>query len=455
MAWTVHRKDLSPEQIAIIDQNLWLTPKSFYEGGGDSFQAFQADDNDVSLPFYFGRVLAPQRRVPRPFATPGRMWSFGGTAGYTLRDTQVEIMLEVINQLQTFGTSSINASCAAGKTIMAIYAAVWANRIMAGLNLFGPVIITYPLKLLDDQWDSTVRDFSDCYYYVVNSKKAAETAPLADIYLCMLESLPFLPEPIRKGCSLLILDEAHLFCTEHRLRLLMSIEPSSVLLLTATPIRANGMHTILELLAGTHAVKRIHMKPFTVWRFNTGLNPPLDKKNSQGKVDWTAVVDWLSENPDRNNMLLEFIRVNPDRKIMIILSRVKHAEYIFKCLQETGESVGILGGKHKTCSNCRVLVAIDKKGGTGFDEKAVYSDFDGTRIDLVMIVISTKQPEQYSGRGFRALREPHIIHFVDTGKIFNDHWKLCHNFYVQPQRVELVTVKHTNQPCGVSLPQIH
>jgi len=57
-------------------------------------------------------------------------------------------------------------------------------------------------------------------------------------------------ENIDVPIDLLILDEAHLLCTQNNLNRLLALEPKYVIVLTATPERDDGMEKILTALAG-------------------------------------------------------------------------------------------------------------------------------------------------------------------------------------------------------------
>lgn len=441
MAWVVSRSVLTPALIEQIGQDLWLKAKESYGGVPPvPFPAFIAGRDTVALPFFYGRKLLPNYRLPRP---RGRYRSWTFAKHQKLSADQEVIVSEVLTQIYTEGSSNVNSACASGKTVMGCFCAVWVSQWLAQIGLSGPVIIVYSLKALQSQWVSTITNFSNARVAVVDSGEAARGVGEADVYLCMVESLDQLPPEVLGACSLLMIDEAHLFCTKHRLDKLLAVNPVTVLMLTATPARANGLNTILDVVAGAHAVKRISMKPFAIWRHDTGLKPPI-VLNKQGKPDWNEIVKWLVENQKRNEMIVDWVVKNPTRKIAILTTRTSHVDVLYQMLLERGESVGVLYKNITKYSHCRVLVGTESKMGTGFDEKANCDDFDGHRIDMLLLTVSGKQCEQKAGRSFRADR-PHIIHLVDEGGIFEKHWKICYNWYVQPERENLVKVYITDK----------
>ena len=443
MAWSLPRSSITPQQEKLIGEYLWLQPKAAYGNEVPAkVKAYTADTTNVALPFYFGRLLSPNTRVPQLLRQGVRPWSFKAQ----LRPHQIEMVAEVCKFLYYHGTANLNAYCSAGKTVMGAYAAAWVNAVTTTRGVQAPIIITYTLTVLEKQWLETIQNFTDATIEIVATSQdalALEGRPVADIYLCMMESLPQLPEDIRKRCQMLMVDEAHLFCTGHRLERLLTVEPASILLLTASRVKVNGMEVIMSLLAGPHATVRIATMPFTVWDYRTGLKPPI-VKNAQGKVDWGKIVDWLVVHPERNRKILEIVKANPTYTIAIMTTRVPHAEQLYEMLKATGESVGIMCGSRRTYTNCRVLIGTISKVGVGFDQKAACADFDGKRINLLIVAVSTKQIEQIAGRAFRA-DNPHIVHIVDDGKIFDNHLRECMIWYLQGERKDKVEVRRTDQ----------
>ena len=250
-----------------------------------------------------------------------------------------------------------------------------------------------------------------------------------------------LPQEVLDNCSVLMVDEAHLFCTEYRLRRLLAVQPRYLLLLTATRNKANGMEIMMNYLAGDHAVVKISTMPFTVWRYDTGIQPPIIL-NRQGKPDWNKMVDWIVNNDYRNRLIIEWALRNPTRKIAIMTTRVSHAERLHDLMQERGASVGLLCGNRRSYTACDIVIGTISKMGTGFDEKSACSDFDGRRINCLLLVVSTKQIEQPAGRAFRS-SQPHIVHFVDRGGIFRRHMEECMRWYLHPERAPHVKVEDT------------
>lgn len=437
MAWTVKKCLLTPKVETEINKSLWLEPKNNYTGGNETpVKCFTADQEHVQLPFSVGQRLFPDSRVGIELQEGNTGWDFTGQ----LLPHQVSIVEEVMNNLTTNGSANANTFCGSGKTVMGIACGAKINQMLAEEKVSGSTIIVYSLSILADQWLETVTKYSNAKALIVQSGAHAETLKYgdADIYLCMIDSISKLPAEIRNSCQMLIGDEAHLLCTELRLSKLLTINPLFVLLLTATCVKINGLERMMTLLAGDKATVRVSTKPFTVWRLNTGINPPF-LMNKQGRPDWNAMVKWLVDSERRNQLITELVLANPTRKIAIMTNRTEHVKKLQTMLTSAGESVGVMCGNISKYEKCRVLIGNIPKMGTGFDEKSACQDFDGQRIDLLIMAMSTKQIEQPAGRAFRA-EKPHIIHLVDKGPIFNKHFEICKDWYLHPERKDKVTI---------------
>jgi hypothetical protein len=457
MAWVVPRTAITPDLEKVITTHLWLTPKTGYSESTESFRAYIADSTNVYLPFFFGKRLFPG--IPQPWMTatylPGiSPWTFKGQLRIRREINQITTVTTLLQQLYTNGSSSLNAFCGAGKTVMGMAAAAWINGITTSQGKRAPIIICYTLEILENQWINTVTQHTNATYYAVRDAKGTpERVPLdVDIYLCMISMLQVLPEVIRNTCQMLMLDEAHMFCTDNRLQNLLLVRPRMVLPITATPYRPDGLETILFMLAGQHAVKVVATVPFTIWRYDTGFRPPL-MFNKQGKPDWTQIVNWLTIQEQRDSMILEWVRLNPTKKIAILTTRTDHARKLYQKLLACGESASVFVGDSEDYPKCRVLVLGIKKGGVGFDEANLckgFTDEDG-RINMLILSISVRAVfEQAIGRAFRS-SNPHVIFFVDTSKIIENHWKQAEDWCTDPARDERVKIEYTDKP--VQLPE--
>jgi hypothetical protein len=253
---------------------------------------------------------------------------------------------------------------------------------------------------------------------------------------------------------MLILDEAHLFCTQLRLTKIMALCPEYILALTATPNKPNGMEVIMQMTVGVHAVPLANKLPIHVWKHETGIAVPF-LKNKQSKPDWMQMIKWLNDHPTRDNIILEWVRLNPTRKIAVMTLLKDHGKKLYQLFKDAGESVGLMMGTTKSYESCRVLILGVKKGGTGFDEANQCVDFDplSGRIDTLIICQSLKSALiQVTGRAFRS-SNPHIIHLMDKGPIFKNHWDEAELYYKNPKLLQgEISIHVVDEPTTLPFP---
>lgn len=411
-----------------INQDLFLKPKS-YQGDIEQFPAYRLEpDGTLRLPFWYGWGIYPQSGDSRetiPVSedlssslyslsvdTPDNPRTSTCVRGFEfreqLRSHQEPIVDEAYDMINENYCSQLNLYCGAGKTVMAI-------KIASMFSHHGHCIVVVPLVALLSQWEKSFEKYTNARKYV-------------DYYITMVGSLKDLPTEVLETPSLLILDEAHLLCTKKRLDSLLSVVPQAVLALTATPKKDNGLHKIMDLLAGPDKIKMISERPFRIYCFKTGLTSPR-YQNQKGDTDWVKTQNWFLNQKQRDQQIINWVSSNLHKKICILTSRIDHVNRILDLLSEAEiENVEWLAGTKSTYKNCNVLVGTVQKMGTGFDESAACEDFDGNTINMLILVAGGKQIEQSVGRSFRSTN-PTIVHFVDSSPICLRHWAICQRWY--------------------------
>ncbi|GAG77337.1 unnamed protein product, partial [marine sediment metagenome] len=178
-------------------------------------------------------------------------------------------------------------------------------------------------------------------------------------------------------------------------------------------------------------IVKISEKPFNVYKYHTGVEVPI-VLNRQGNSDWSKLTSMLCQDQQRNDQIVRLVSRNSTSKILILTWRHEnHVIPLVQMLKDNGENVDYMAGTKKKYSDSRILIGTISKIGTGFDEKAACDDFNGIRINLLILVGSIKNVElleQVAGRCFRA-DFPSIIHFVDDMKIIQNHWKEAKKWY--------------------------
>lgn len=395
----------------------------------------------------------------------------------TLLEKQVAVVAEAQRLLESSRTCLLALHTGFGKTILGAYLAC-----QLGLR----TLVIYPMTTLGPQWKSTFDEFTNLESVVVNergtwvarttsrkAKKSNETSSASEnkqaapkrgckrtrdaavtentscmsgasaassstgataypsVVLCLNQRVKKLPKDYLDSVGLVILDEAHCLCTPSNVEALLSCSPKYLVGLTATWNRTDNLHYMLELLMGTSDdfIVRKSERPFNVFKVYTRIAPEV--RYTPRGLDWSHVVETLSLNPRRNQLVLDIART-ADCKTLVLTERVPHAQLLHEMFVSAGFRTDYLAGKKSTYSDSRILIGTVSKIGTGFDERAACSDFGGERISLLILLLSTKSKtriEQSVGRVFRS-EYPRVVHFVDDHKVCERHWRVAKSWYI-------------------------
>lgn len=428
MSIKVPRTLITPEIAKLIQSLLCFTPlqpfslqKGYDAPTPEPILFYQIEKENIYLPFTVGRRLFPPSPKTEKLVQPV---SFKGT----LKPHQVSIIKEATDHLNSHQTAFLAVYPGCGKTVMAL-------RLSTSLPVpeSKPLtMILYHRLVLERQWLDTIQKFSDTSAWIVGNSFPA--APCG-IILCKETQFHKLPKDLLAKIGILIIDEAHSFCTPSRVSSLLGSQPEYVIALSATPERPDGMHVMMDSIIGLEKVVRESKKDHQVIRFLTKIVPEVHK-NRQGRLDWAKLVKTLCTHPLRNEYLFSMISLFSDYKIAVLTWSYDHAVYLHSELEKRGESVAILAGNRKFYSDSSILIGTVQKIGTGFDEQAACPDFAGERINLLILMGTTKSEpliEQMLGRAFRTEYQPKIVVFVDEVGTAKSHWsvikKWCDNHH--------------------------
>lgn len=419
MSRILNKDSLTEEQINHIRTNCYIQAKvtSFSQSStyGNSSQTpilfYNIKGNEIHLPYFFTNTIKEDDKKINDF--PLVSFEFKGK----LLEHQNSIIDEAEQQLEKFNTTLLAVYPSAGKTVMSAYLASKTNLV---------TLVLYNQKNLGVQWKKTFEDFTDAKLWIIGEDIPSE----ANVLLCMDTQFHKIPLEYRPYIGCVIIDEMHSFCTPGSVGCLLGTQPYKLIGCTATPEREDNKHVMIHLMIGKHSVIRKTEKEFNVIRVLTGLKTSM-VKNVRGETDWNSVVNELCENEIRNCYILKFVKDNPKFKILILTWRKGHAFSLQQWLTEMGEKTAVMAGKCKSYSDSRILVGTTSKIGTGFDEKAACDDFDGNRLNMLLMVGSTKSTpllEQLVGRVFRS-QFPIVYDFVDDVSSIKSHFSIRKKWY--------------------------
>lgn len=342
----------------------------------------------------------------------------------TLRDYQQEIVPDAIDKLNKYSTLFLNLYTGFGKTVMGVYLSSYLQKI---------TLVIYTLDSLNTQWEMSFKNFSDAVVWTVPLSNQWKDPPTnVQVILCMNERFSNIPKELMSKIGTVIYDEVPLLFTPSRIHCFLGIQPKYVIATSATIKRNDGMHVILDAVCGVNStITKISKKSLSVYGYHTHIKIETFQ-GSNGKLDWNRYVTDISKNEARNLIIVNLIITNLNsHKILVMTNRVEHAEYLCTVLKQLNISSDYMTGKKKNYKNSQVLIAGVKKLGIGFDEETLCADYDGKRLDMLILTISTKTPEalqQWVGRILRA-DSPVVVHLVDDLTSCKTHWRIAKNYY--------------------------
>lgn len=429
MSISVPEQCLSPQHMELIQKLLIIKPKEKFipQKKGNRFQKpktskspiclFNADleTRTITLPFSFARTLL---NLPAPNHHPQYPYQFTES----LYESQIQVVNDAIVHLTKYQTTTLNLYTSFGKTVIGSYLGAALGKI---------TLVFYSQTILEPQWYSTFKDFTNAVIWVVGASKYPVPDKPANVILCMDTRIHYLPDELLSQVGTVIYDEIDTFCTPVRVKCFLKVKPSYIIAATATLEREDGLHSAIQAVCGTHKIKKISTKPFIVYKYNTGIKIDI-KLDRFGTPDWSKFTLDQAQSERRNDLIEQLIYCNMNMKILVLTWRAKeHAIPLTYRLKSKKYHVDYMAGTKKTYQDSHVLVGTISKLGRGFDEKAACDCFNGNRINLLILVGSTQSIpllEQLAGRVFRS-DFPQIIHMVDDVSISKNHWKKARPWY--------------------------
>lgn len=198
------------------------------------------------------------------------------------------------------------------------------------------------LDIVRKQWVNALRSKTNGKVQVVNKN---ELDPDADFYVIGVSKTSKIPREQLSQIGGVIVDEAHLTVKETFEKALLRFQPLWVLGLSATPRRADGLHSVLEMYFGPkkNFITRKETKPFKVYKVETNFIPKIEYifRGPKGKtIDWGTVVASLAGSvPRREFITKRLVKVlqDPEEYLLILTLRVEEGLAIAKLLRDAHE----------------------------------------------------------------------------------------------------------------------
>jgi len=388
------REKINDELLLVLKNDSRMLPDK-------EIQPFDIVNDDIYLPFYYGsnelNISRPERKN-----FPSMNIKFEGE----LRDEQIVVKKDALKKLTDKGCTILSLHTGFGKTILAI-------NLACNIKLKTLVIVNK--IVLIKQWEDSILKF--CPTALVQKLTTKTKLKDSDFYIMNAMNIEKMGRNFFQSIGLVICDEAHMLVAETLSRSLQYLTPRYLIGLSATPYRLDGLNKLLDLYFGEDKIVRDMNREHIIYRVNTGIEIEMEILESTGKVNWGAVLKSQSDNQERNELIIRIIREFKDRNFLVLCKRVEQATYLFNKLKEVNEHVdNLIGSKQEFDTDCRILVGIHQKVGTGFD---------WAKADALLLATSLKSYFiQSLGRVFRRQdTTPIVFDLVDNNFILLKHFK--------------------------------
>lgn len=383
---------------------------------------FYTENSIVRLPYRFACSFYKQifnQNIDFPKIFEDQNGKFSGK----LLPRQIAPFKQAINFLEEYNTVTIALYPGFGKTFIGAMLSWFLNYktcVLVHRESVGKAWIktfkSYFTKEINGIKVSTLPNGVDDICWVDNKINKE-----AKIFICMDGRVDKIPEEIRDSIGTLIIDEAHLFCSESRVKPMLSFSPKFIIAETATPDKSNGMFKMIQTICGNHLIKEINKTPYNFYIIQTEIDYELgESKNIFGDL-----VNQQAYNDVRNKLIVDILEANKEYKTMIINKLKDHCVKLKEMIEKKGMETSELYGNKKNYETKNILIGTGSKMGVGFDEANFCDDYDGRPSDLLIITytFASNEPfEQVKGRGMRA-DNPNVIMFNDNHNITKKHFR--------------------------------
>lgn len=313
-----------------------------------------------------------------------------------LRPQQVD----VFNSLMQYDYALLIAPPGFGKT--AVASAIIAQRSVKTLILVNKTALI-------DQWKERLMSYFSIDGKAIGILGKGKNSLNGSLDVATLQSLKNRPELIEEY-SQIIIDEAHHIPAVSFEIPLKRFKGKYVVGLSATPKRKDGMEAIMRLQCGeiVHEIKKSttqrHQLKTVPTQYETLLN------------HFSTILGELSEDNDRNQLIIDEIKTLKHRKVLVLSERIEHLNHLWHRLkQENIDALllyGAMGTKMKReqfaqTSDASIILSTSSYIGEGIDIG---------HLDTIIFTMPISYDErmvQYLGRIGRQGQECLAIDFID------------------------------------------
>lgn len=419
--YILRKKFLTKDQLDEIKRELTVKPMVPTDfGGGDSdepFPIYLENENKIYVPKFYGFKKFGKADVDQVPVGKDIQIDFS----LKLKPEQ-QIPADVtIKAYREQGGGILSLPCGFGKTIMALY---FISQIKK------KTLVVVHKEFLMNQWIERIKfALPTAKVGIVQGDKCQIEGN--DIIIGMLQTLSMKEFDLNTFNEIghVIIDECHCIPSRVFSKALLKINCNYMLGLSATPNRKDGLTKVLKYYIGdiVYMVKSSDKNVVKVERFcfeSDFEDYNKDVVNFRGTVMMPTMLNNICDYYRRTqcymNRVIQLIKENEERQILILSDRKQHLEDMFKYAHEQGvDSVGYyIGGmkekKLKESEKCKLLLGTYPMASTGLDIPT---------LNGVVLASPRSDIIQSIGRIDRKVHEniqPIIIDCVDQFSVFEN-----------------------------------
>jgi superfamily II DNA or RNA helicase len=431
--YAIRKDSLTDKEQQLIRSELTVAPKTLARGGprGNAFCVYYESPQRFYLPRHwardvFGKELADA--MPEGISLPDTC-SFAGMP----YDYQNAI-------LDTFVTSGGNGlicvPCGKGKTFMALALAARIGK---------RFLVVVDKEFLLQQWRGEMeRFFPGLRIGILQGPKAEVDPEQFDCTICMIQSLvqKTYPDGTFKTYGFTIFDECHHLGASNFSQALLKIQTKTMLGLSATPTRDDGLTKVFEWYLGKpvyweklrEADPTVSVRCLQFHKSDSSYEEvPVDYK---GEPVLARLLGQIIDCKERNAWIVEQIMglmKEPARRVLVLGERIKQLEWFEEALRVLDPTITTgyyIGGMKEAVredagANARVLLASYAMASEAMNIKT---------LNCVILASPRKKVEQSVGRILRERPSerkvaPLIIDVVDSHGVYQGQWRKRRAFY--------------------------
>lgn len=435
--YSIRKAGLTAVQTALIQKELLVAPKLNTKFAGKaaldvaSFKLYRESPTRWYLPRAWGQEkFGP----PEASVVP---------EGHPLRDSLVfqgkpyDYQENIINSFMNAGANGlICVPCGKGKTFMALGIAARLKK---------RFLVVVDKEFLMNQWRGEMEALLPGLRIGILQGPKREIDPAKyDCTICMIQTV--CSQEFQEGTfndyGFTIFDECHHLGAQHFSKVLQRVQTKSMLGLSATPTREDGLSKVFTWFLGEPVY----------WEKVREPDPTVEVKgvfiDTQDLVYNTVPTDWRGEPvmarllgnilgcEERNKEVLRWIlrlAAEPARKILVLSERIGHLEALEEMVKTADSTLTMsyyIGGMKEAvreggAATARILLASYAMASEAMNIKT---------LNTVILASPRKQVEQSTGRILRVRPDqrsvpPMIVDIIDNHSMYLGQWRKRLTYY--------------------------